>query len=373
VRFTVEHTDGLARTGVLETDHGVVETPIFMPVGTQGAIKAVEHRELVEAGVQIILANTYHLYLTPGTDVLTEHSGLHSFMGWNKPILTDSGGYQVFSLSDLRKISDDGVVFTSHRDGSKHFFSPSKVVGIQRVIGSDIMMVLDECTPYPCDRLYAKKSNDLTIRWAKESKQEFERTSELYGHRQSIFGIVQGSIYEDIRKESAAALVDLNFDGYAVGGLAVGEPVEDLYSITEFTARQLPAEKVRYLMGVGTPENLLECIERGIDMFDCVIPTRNGRNSTVFTGRGRLNIKNAVFKNDQRPIDEGCSCYTCSNFSRAYIRHLFQVKEILGLQLASLHNIFFYLSLMKEARRQIKEQRFSGWKREMIRQFHEHA
>ena len=337
-----------------------------MPVGTQGSVKALEQRELEELGAQVILGNTYHLYLRPGVDVLTAMGGLHSFMNWKKPILSDSGGYQVFSLSDLRKISEEGVVFKSHLDGSAHFFTPEKVVEIQRAIGSDIIMVLDECTPYPCEREYARRSNRLTVRWAKRCQEAFQEQPPLYGHQQSLFGIVQGSTYRDIRTESASALTDLDFDGYAIGGLAVGEPIPMMYELAEFSASLLPPNKPRYLMGVGTPENLLECIEGGIDMFDCVIPTRNGRNATLFTRHGKLNMTNAQFKNDSDPVDAECSCYCCTNFSRAYIRHLFHAKEIFALQLASLHNLSFYLWLVKEARRHILNSDFSPWKKEFL-------
>ncbi len=368
MKFTLEHTDGAARSGILETDHGIIETPIFMPVGTQGTVKAVEQRELIELGAQIILGNTYHLYLRPGMDVMKEMKGLHSFMNWQKPILTDSGGYQVFSLTELRKITGDGVTFKSHLDGSSHFFTPKKVMEIQRAIGSDIMMVLDECPPHPCDETYARESNALTIEWAKICQKEFKDSEPLYGHQQSLFAIVQGSTFKHIRRESASALVDLDFEGYAIGGLAVGEPAELMYEITDHTAQMLPKEKPRYLMGVGTPENLLESIERGIDMFDCVMPTRNGRNGMVFTRNGRMNIRNAQWKMDDRPIDEDFESYTNKNFSRAYLRHLFQVDEILGLQLASIHNLSFYLWLMREARTHIQSNTFTEWKKEMLAQ-----
>lgn len=348
------------------TDHGVIETPIFMPVGTQGTVKAVEQRELVELGAQIILGNTYHLYLRPGMEVMERMGGLHKFMNWSKPILTDSGGYQVFSLSEFRKIEHDGVTFKSHLDGSTHFFTPQKVVEIQRSIGSDIAMVLDECPPYPCDETYARESNALTVKWAKLCQQAFSNSSPMYGHQQSLFAIVQGSVFNHIRQESANALVDLDFPGYAIGGLAVGEPAATMYDTTEFTARLLPKEKPRYLMGVGTPENLLESIERGIDMFDCVMPTRNGRNGMLFTRHGRMNIRNAKWKTDDSPVDEGFESYTNKNFSRGYLRHLFQVDEILGLQLASIHNLSFYLWLMKEARKNIMTGSFRSWKNEMI-------
>lgn len=366
MKFNLVHTDSSARAGLLETDHGVIETPIFMPVGTQGTVKAVEQRELLELGAQIILGNTYHLYLRPGLEVLQTMGGLHAFMNWKKPILTDSGGYQVFSLSELRKISQEGVTFKSHLDGSSHNFTPKKVIEIQRAIGSDIMMVLDECPPFACDESYARESNTLTVKWAAVCQQEFEKSTPLHGHRQSLFAIVQGSIFKNLRKESAAVLVDLNFEGYAVGGLAVGEPAETMYEITEFTTQYLPEKKPRYLMGVGTPENLLESIERGIDMFDCVMPTRNGRNGTLFTRNGRINIRNAKWKMDNSPIDGDFESYTNLNYSRAYLRHLFQVDEILGLQLASIHNLSFYLWLMKEARKNIMENSFSRWKKEML-------
>lgn len=337
-----------------------------MPVGTQGTVKAVEQRELIELGAQIILGNTYHLYLRPGMDVMQKMGGLHKFMNWQKPILTDSGGYQVFSLSDFRKITHDGVIFKSHLDGSSHFFTPQKVVEIQRAIGSDIMMVLDECPPFPCEEEYARESNKLTVKWAKECQTTLKNSEPLYGHHQSLFAIVQGSIFKDIRKQSANALVDLNFEGYAIGGLAVGEPAETMYDMTEFTTQFLPKEKPRYLMGVGTPENLLESIDRGVDMFDCVMPTRNGRNGMIFTRNGRINIRNAKWKTDDSSIDDGFDSYTNKNFSRGYLRHLFQVDEILGLQLASIHNLSFYLWLMREARKQILANTFSVWKKEML-------
>ncbi len=366
MKFNVVHTDSSARAGILETDHGVIETPIFMPVGTQGTVKAVEQRELVEVGAQIILGNTYHLYLRPGIEVMRSMGGLHKFMNWQRPILTDSGGYQVFSLTDLRKISHDGVTFKSHLDGSSHFFTPRKVLEIQRTIGSDIMMVLDECPPYPCDEKYARESNKMTVRWAKECQAAAKEIEPFYGHHQALFAIVQGSVYKHIRTESAKQLVDLNFEGYALGGLAVGEPTEEMYDLVQFSTPMLPNEKPRYLMGVGTPENLLECIERGIDMFDCVMPTRNGRNGMLFTRNGRINIRNAKWKVDDIAIDDGFESYTNKNFSRAYLRHLFQVDEILGLQLASIHNLAFYLWLMREARKQILSNAFSSWKKEML-------
>ncbi len=368
LNFRLVATDGKARAGIVTTDHGDIETPIFMPVGTQGSVKAIEQRELEEIGAQIILGNTYHLYLRPGTEILGAAGGLHKFIRWDKPILTDSGGYQVYSLTELRKIEEAGVTFKSHLDGSTHFFSPESVVHVERQIGADIIMVLDECTPYPCDRQYATTSNELSVRWAERCKETFGSEPALYGHSQALFGIVQGSTYPDIREISASRLVQFDFDGYAIGGLAVGEPVEEMYRITEICESILPVTKPRYLMGVGTPENLLESIARGVDMFDCVLPTRNGRNSMLFTHRGRVNIKNATFKNDFGPVDEFCSCYTCRTFSRAYLRHLFQVREILALQLATIHNLAFYCWLMSEARKQIQSRRFIAWKTQMLEQ-----
>ncbi len=367
-RFDLVSLDGKtsARAGLIYTDHGIIETPIFMPVGTQATVKAVEQRELVEIGAQIILGNTYHLYLRPGVEIIRKAGGLHKFMSWDRGILTDSGGFQIFSLAQFRKISKDGVKFQSHIDGSYHFFTPESVIEIQRILGSDIMMCLDECTPYPCDYDYANRSNQLTIEWAKRAREKFEKTEPLYGHTQAIFGIVQGSVYPEIRAKSVEELVKLDFDGYAIGGLAVGEPTEVMYQITEFTASLLPADKPRYLMGVGTPENILESIARGIDMFDCVIPTRNGRNATVYTRNGKFSIKNATYKEDFTPIDPECDCYTCKNFTRAYIRHLFNAEEILALQLASVHNLAFYLWLVREARKHIIDGNFAEWKDFMI-------
>ncbi len=337
-----------------------------MPVGTQGTVKAVEQRELDELGARIILGNTYHLYLRPGVDLIQKAGGLHKFINWHKPILTDSGGYQVFSLSDLRGLDEEGVVFKSHHDGSMHTFTPEGVVDIERALGSDFMMVLDECTPYPCDEEYARKSNELTVRWAERCRNRFEQTGPLYGHEQTLLAIVQGSTYPAIREKSAKALVSMDFDAYAIGGLSVGEPAEDMYSITALCTDILPQDKPRYLMGVGTPENILESIDRGIDMFDCVMPTRNGRNGLFFTSRGRLNIKNAAYASDFKPVDEECSCYGCRSFTRAYIRHLVKSDEILALQLASIHNLTFYLRLVAGAREAILERRFAAWKNEQL-------
>lgn len=353
---------------VFETDHGVVETPAFMPVGTQGTVKAVNQDYLEkDINAQIILSNTYHLYLRPGTEVLEKAGGLHKFMNWRKPILTDSGGYQVYSLSSLRKLKEDGVEFRSHLDGSTHFFSPEKVIKIQRSIGSDIMMVLDECTPYPCDYEYAKKSTELTSKWAILNKEAFENTKPLYDHNQFLFGIIQGSVYEDLRESSAKDLLQNNFDGYAIGGLAVGEPTEMMYDITNFTTDFMPEDKPRYLMGVGRPENILESIDRGIDMFDCVMPTRNARHGVLFTNSGVLTLTNAKFKDDFEKVDENCNCYTCQNYSRAYLRHLFNSGELLALQLASIHNLHFYISMMSEARKRILEGSFKEWKNKTMK------
>lgn len=366
MNFVLESTDGEARVGSVQTDHGTFETPAFMPVGTQGTVKATSPLELNRLGAQVILSNTYHLYLRPGMEIMQKAGGLHRFMGWDGPILTDSGGYQVFSLSELRNLSEEGVQFRSHIDGSSHAFTPESVVDIQRTIGSDIMMVLDECTPYPCEQEYAARSNDLTINWANRAFRQFHSTEAKYGHSQAIFGIVQGSIYPEIRRRSVESLITTDFNGFAVGGLAVGEPAEIMYDIVSVCTDLLPKTKPRYLMGVGTPSNILEAVERGIDMFDCVLPTRNARNSMLFTRNGPVNITNARYKGDFDPVDALCECYTCQNFSRAYVRHLFIAHEILALQLATIHNLFYYQWLMGEARIAIRENRFSGWKNEQI-------
>ena len=370
-RLVQTDTESKARAGELETAHGVIQTPVFMPVGTQGTVKTLSPQDLVENNVQIILGNTYHLYLRPGDDLIAEMGGLHKFMHWDGPILTDSGGFQVFSLSELRKIEADGVQFQSHLDGSYHKFTPRKVIDIQRNIGPDIMMVLDECTPYPCDREYAEKSNNLTLAWAREAREYWQKASTVHGYDQALFGIVQGSVYEDIREQSAKALIDLDFPGYAIGGLAVGESGDERNRITEFTTDILPVEKPRYLMGVGMPHDILDSIERGVDMFDCVIPTRNARNGTVFTKKGKLTIKAGRYKEEKEPIDSDCHCYTCQNFSRAYIRHLFNANEILGLRLATLHNIHFYMWLTGMAREKILANGFGKWKREMVERWRE--
>lgn len=368
MRYDLAHTDGQARAGTITTGRGEIPTPIFMPVGTQGAVKAIEQRELRELGAKIILGNTYHLYLRPGTGLIERAGGLHRFINWDSPILTDSGGYQVFSLSDLRGIHQDGVEFKSHLDGSRHNFTPEKVVEIQRSLGSDIMMVLDECAPFPCTEEYARESNEMTLRWAERCKTRFEQTQAAYGVEQALFGIVQGSVYPAIRERSACRLAEIGFDGYAVGGLSVGEPTEQMYEMVSISSAILPEEKPRYLMGVGTPENILEAIERGIDMFDCVLPTRNARNAVVFTSHGRLNLRNAGHADDFSPVDPDCSCYGCRNFTRAYLRHLFKAGEILALQLATIHNLTFYLWLVRSAREAILNDRYGAWKLELLKQ-----
>jgi len=365
LNFTVNHTDksSKARVGEFITDHGVVQTPIFMPVGTQGTVKAITQRVLEnDINAEIVLSNTYHLYLRPGAAILEKAGGLHQFMNWNRPILTDSGGFQVYSLSDLRKLKKDGVEFRSHLDGSTHFFTPQKVIEIQRSIGSDIMMVLDECTPFPCEYEYAKKSQELTSEWAVLNKKAFDETKPLYGNQQYLFGIVQGSVYKDLREASVKDLVKMNFDGYAIGGLAVGEPTETMYELVNFTTDFMPVDKPRYLMGVGRPENILEAIALGVDMFDCVMPTRNARNAYLFTSKGIVSMRNAAYKDDMDPLDKECDCYTCKNFSKAYLRHLFNSKEVLALELATIHNLTFYLNLVREARKRIVNGSFIEWK-----------
>lgn len=367
--FTLEKTDAQsgARAGHLKTDHGTIETPIFMPVGTAGTVKAVHQHELKKnVGAQIILGNTYHLYLRPGTEILQEAGGLHQFMGWDGPILTDSGGYQVFSLADRRKIKEAGATFSSHIDGSKHLFSPEVVMDIQRKIGADIIMAFDECTPYPCDEKYARNSMHLTHRWLDRCLVHFGQTAPLYGHQQMLFPIVQGSVYPDLRKQSADYIASKGAAGNAIGGLSVGEPAEEMYAMTELVCNILPADKPRYLMGVGTPVNLLTCISLGIDMFDCVMPTRNARNGMLFTSEGIINIRNKKWRTDFSSIDPNSNLYTDQHHSRAYLAHLFMTGEMLGSQLASLHNLHFYLWLVKEARKHILEGDFVRWKNHMI-------
>jgi queuine tRNA-ribosyltransferase len=369
LQFTVEARDPscAARAGRLVLPHGVVETPIFMPVGTQASVKALSQEDLEAVGAQIILGNAYHLYLRPGTEILEEAGGIHRFMHWNRPLLTDSGGFQVFSLSGLNKITPDGVQFQSHLDGSRHFFTPEKSIDIQRSIGSDIMMCFDDCTSYPATETQAAASMRLTLDWAARCKTHW--TSEGMGATQALFGIVQGSIYEGLRRESAAGLMDLDFPGYAIGGVSVGESKEEMVRVVDFTAPCLPEEKPRYLMGVGPPEDLLEAMERGIDMFDCVMPTRNARNGSLFTSQGKLNIKNARHLRDFGPIDEQCACPVCRTYTRAYLAHLYRAGEILALRLNTLHNVFFLLQLAAMAREAICQGRFAAFKRAFLSEY----
>jgi queuine tRNA-ribosyltransferase len=365
LRLNVEHTDAgsRARSGWFETEHGIVRTPVFMPVGTRAAVKTLRSSDLVALGAQIILGNTYHLLLRPGPATLRAAGGLHRFMSWSGPILTDSGGFQVFSLKDLRKLSEDGVDFQSHIDGTRHRFTPENVVDMQRAIGSDIMMVLDECPPAMSSYEHHRESMLRSMRWARRAAEHHGRTECYYGFYQNLFGIVQGGTHADLRRESAESLIETGFDGYAIGGLAVGEPTETMYEVVERIAPLLPADQPRYLMGVGTPQNLLECIARGIDMFDCVMPTRNARNGSIFTSRGRLNIRNAKHRDDLRPLDPDCACETCTSYSRAYVRHLFNVDEVTGLVLATIHNVRYYLALIERAREEIAAGSFTPWMR----------
>lgn len=374
MKFTLQakDTQSKARAGIVTTAHGTIETPIFMPVGTAGTVKAVHQHELVDdIKAQIILGNTYHLYLRPGLDVLQRAGGLHQFNGWEGPILTDSGGYQVYSLTEVRKIKEEGVTFRSHIDGSKHLFTPENVMDTQRVIGADIVMAFDECTPYPCDYHYAKRSLDMTHRWLKRCCERFDGTAPLYGYEQTLFPIVQGSVYRDLREKSAEAIAAFERDGNAIGGLSVGEPAEEMYAMTEVVCNILPADKPRYLMGVGTPVNILENIALGIDMFDCVMPTRNARNGMLFTRNGIINIKNKKWEADFSAIDTESDLLADRMYSKAYLRHLIRSQEILGAQIASLHNLHFYLWLVKEARARIMAGDFLPWKNKMVRQLGE--
>ena len=356
-----------ARAGIFETAHGKVETPIFMPVGTAGTVKAVHQRELKrDIKAQIILGNTYHLYLRPGLDLIEKAGGLHKFNGWDRPMLTDSGGYQVYSLAGVRKIKEEGVKFQSHIDGSKHLFSPERVMDIQRIIGADIIMAFDECTPFPCDYTYAKNSMEMTHRWLRRCCDHFDATPSKYEYEQHLFPIVQGSTYKDLRTASAETIASYNRVGNAIGGLSVGEPAEEMYEMTDLVCSILPKDKPRYLMGVGTPENILECIALGVDMFDCVMPTRNARNGMLFTTEGVINIRNEKWKEDLNCIDSGLENEISTFYSKAYLRHLIISKEMLGAQIASIHNLAFYLWLVGEARRQIITGTFDTWKREMI-------
>jgi len=369
MKFTIQNNDpsSKARAGLIETAHGTIETPIFMPVGTAGTVKTVHQRELKDdIKAQIILGNTYHLYLRPGIDVLEKAGGLHKFNGWDKPILTDSGGYQVFSLSAQRKITEEGATFKSHIDGSKHMFSPERVMDIERIIGADIMMAFDECTPYPCEEDYARKSMHMTHRWLDRCIARFNSTPDKYGYEQNLFPIVQGSVYPDLRKQSAEYIASKNLNGNAIGGLSVGEPAEMMYEMTDMVCNILPKDKPRYLMGVGTPVNILESIALGVDMMDCVMPTRNARHGLLFTRNGIINIKNEKWKTDFTPIDPESDCFADTQYSKAYVRHLFSCDEMLGMQIASIHNLTFYLWLVGEARKHIKAGTFATWKNQMV-------
>ena len=369
--FEIQQTDphSNARAGKITTDHGVIETPIFMPVGTVASVKAVHMHELKDdIKAQIILGNTYHLYLRPGIDTLERAGGLHKFNSWDKPILTDSGGFQVFSLSENRKLKEEGATFRSHIDGSKHLFTAENVVDIQRTIGADIIMAFDECTPGTADYQYAKKSMEMTHRWLTRGLKHFDETEPKYGYSQTYFPIVQGCVYPDLRRQSAEFIASQEREGNAIGGLAVGEPTEKMYEMIEVVNEILPKDKPRYLMGVGTPQNILEAIERGVDMFDCVMPTRNGRNGMLFTSQGIMNMKNERWKNDFSPLDEFGTSYVDHTYSKAYLRHLFMSKELLAMQIASIHNLAFYLWLVGEARKHIQAGDFSTWKKGMVEQ-----
>ena len=374
MKFELQKKDILtkARAGEITTDHGKIQTPIFMPVGTVGTVKAVQQTDLVtDIKAQIILGNTYHLFLRPGTEILEKAGGLHKFMNWDKPILTDSGGYQVYSLAAQRKIKEEGVKFSSHIDGSKHFFTPENIMDIQRTIGADFTMAFDECTPYPCDFHYARKSMELTHRWLKRCCDQFDKTPEKYGYSQTLLPIVQGSTYKDLRIKSAETIASFNREANAIGGLSVGEPAEDMYAMTELVCDILPSDKPRYLMGVGTPTNILECIALGIDMFDCVMPTRNARNGMLFTKNGTMNMKNKKWENDFSPLDENGTSFVDSYYTKAYVRHLFAAQERLAAQIASLHNLSFYLWLVGEARTKIIDGTFAEWKNKMVQQLNQ--
>ena len=369
--FTLQHTDSQswARTGVIHTGHGDIQTPIFMPVGTVATVKGVHKRELYDdIKAQIILGNTYHLYLRPGTDIIYRAGGLHMFEKWERPILTDSGGFQVFSLTGTRKMNDEGVTFFSHLDGSKHLFTPERVMDIERLIGADIMMAFDECTPGTAEYGYAKESMERTHRWLKRCIDRFDSTQPHYGYHQALFPIVQGCVYPDLRRYAAQHLTDLDREGYAIGGLAVGEPTEKMYEMIEIVNGILPTSKPRYLMGVGTPQNILEGIERGVDMFDCVMPTRNGRNGMIFTMQGTVNLRNKKWEDDFGPLDPEGTSFVDHEYSRAYVRHLIHTGEMLGLQIASIHNLAFYLNLVKQAREHISDNTFKPWKDSIIGQ-----
>jgi len=367
MKFELLGKDANARLGVITTKRGVINTPAFMPVGTQATVKAMSPDELKEIGAEIVLCNTHHLYLRPGHKTISSLGGLHKFMNWDKPVLTDSGGFQVFSLSALRSISENGVQFRSHLDGSMHFIGPDEAMEIQSALGSDICMAFDECTPYPASYDYAVKSLELTTKWARRCK-EYEMQNSAIGNRQSafpgqaLFGIIQGGIYKDLRKRSIEELIEIGFDGYAAGGLSVGEPKEDMYEIINFTAPLMPEDKPRYLMGIGGLKDMLAAVEAGFDMFDCVMPTRNARNGTLFTSSGRISIKRTEYKSDNSPLDENCGCYACRNFSKAYLRHLFLAKEILSMRLNTIHNLYFYIDFFRKMREAISKGQFKEFK-----------
>lgn len=364
MKFSLKNCDDKSRTGVIETRRGIVHTPAFMPVGTQGTVKAMSPEELKEIGAEIILSNTYHLYLRPGHEIIHQLGGLHKFINWSGPILTDSGGFQVYSLSSLRKITEDGVEFRSHIDGSLHFLSPEKAMEIQAMLGSDIAMAFDECTPYPAEYEYAVKSLELTTKWARRCKKFLSSLQpSAFSHQPSLFGIIQGGMYKDLRKKSLEGLMDIGFDGYAAGGLSVGEPKDEMYEIIEFLAPLMPEDRPRYLMGVGDLMDVLVAAENGFDMFDCVMPTRNARNGTLFTSRGRISIKRTEFKADPEPLDPDCNCYTCRNYSKAYLRHLFLSKEILSMRLNTIHNLYFYLDFFRKMREAINKGTFKQFKK----------
>ncbi len=374
MKFTLQHNDSgsKARAGLVETDHGVIQTPIFMPVGTAATVKGITQQDLEsDIKAQIILGNTYHLYLRPGLDIIEAAGGLHKFNGWNKPILTDSGGYQVYSLSDNRKINEEGVVFRSHIDGSKHLFTPENVMATQRVIGADIIMAFDECTPYPCEYSYAENSLDMTHRWLKRCVTNHQENDPKYGFSQALFPIVQGSVYKDLRMKSAEFIAEQNMPGNAIGGLSVGEPHEEMYAMTEVVCDILPEDKPRYLMGVGTPANILENIALGVDMFDCVMPTRNARNGMLFTWEGTMNMKNRKWADDYTPLDAHGTSYVDSFYSKSYVRHLFHANEMLGKMIATAHNLAFYMDLVKQAREHIKFGDFSDWKNKVVHKLSE--
>ena len=370
MNFTLRSKDpnSKARSGIINTDHGIIQTPIFMPVGTAGTVKSVSQKDLEEqVKAQIILGNTYHLYLRPGLNLLEQVGGIHKFISWNRPVLTDSGGYQVYSLSGRRKITEEGVKFKSHIDGSSHFFTPENVMNIQKSIGADIIMAFDECTPYPCDYFYAKSSTKMTHRWLKRCVDNFNNSPNKYNYSQSLFPIVQGSTYSDLRKQSAEVIASFDLPGNAIGGLSVGEPHDLMYKHTEEVCEILPESKPRYLMGVGTPSNLLECIALGVDMFDCVMPTRNARNGMLFTKDGFINIKNKKWENDFSEIDSNGTSYVDKRYSKSYLRHLFVSKEMLGPQIASIHNLSFYIWLVEESRKKIEDGTFTTWKNKMVK------